>query len=85
MLRQSLGVPAVLFTGSMPLSLGGSWPLPVDVSLPRMIVIWRLVVEVPLTLVEVVTEDVKLVELPPLVWFVAVSCCGRNVPGKTAG
>ena len=79
------------FTGSMPLSCwGGIRPLLLLVtvaSLPRMIVTgWSVVlVEVLLTLVEVAAEDGTLVELPPLVWLVAVSCCGRDVPGRMTG
>ena len=80
----------MLFTGSRPLSTwGGMCPLPVLLvvgvaSLPRMIVGgWSaVVVEVLLTLFEFVAEDDKLVELAPLVWFVTIGCCGRDVSGS---
>lgn len=81
----------MLFTGSRPLSFwGGICPLlllVVVASLPRMILTGRfvVVVEVLLTLFEVVAEDGKLVELAPLVWFVTVGCCGRDGSGRAAG
>ena len=84
-------MPAVLFTGSRPSSIwGGICPLLLLVavaSLPRMILTGRLVVvvEVLLTLFEVVAEDGKFIELAPLVWFVTVGCCGRDVSGRAAG
>ena len=57
----------------------------VDVSLPWMIVMREPLAEPPLPFVEVVTADGKLVELPRLVWFVAVSFWGRDVERTTAG